>query len=115
MKDGIKMKQSKVPETAKFDDIITELLRRGVAVLTHRPTRWGYTVDAVIPSAKIVVLNMPNLSRQTKEAMSMFQDLTSRLESDGYRVLVVPKCSMNEEQIRAFCDRISIEPSPALA
>ena len=109
------MKQSKVPEIAKFDDIVSELLRRGVVVLTHRPTRWGYIVDAVIPSAKVVVLKMPDLSRQTKEAMSMFQDLTSRLESDGYRVLIVPKNSMNEEQIRAFCDRISVEPSPAAA
>lgn len=112
---GIQMKQSKVPEIAKFDDIVSELLRRGVVVLTHRPTRWGYTVDAVIPSAKVVVLKMPDLTRQTKEAMSMFQDLTSRLGSDGYRVLIVPKTSMNEEQIRAFCDRISVEPSPAAA
>ena len=58
------MKQSRVPE--KFDDIISELLRRGVVVLMHRPTRWGYIVDAVIPSAKVVVLKMPNPSRQTR-------------------------------------------------
>jgi len=107
------MKQSGVPE--KFDDIISELLRRGVVVLTHRPTRWGYIVDAVIPSAKVVVLKMPNPSRQTREAMSMFLDMTNRLEGVGYRVLIVPKKSMDEEQIRAFCDRISIEPSPAVA
>ena len=107
------MKQSKVPE--KFDDIISELLRRGVVVLMHRPTRWGYIVDAVIPSAKVVVLKMPNPSRQTREAMSMFLDMTNRLEGVGYRVLIVPKKSMDEEQIRAFCDRISVEPSPASA
>jgi len=109
------MKQSRVTEMEKFDDIISELLRRGVVVLMHRPTRWGYIVDAVIPSAKVVVLKMPNLSRQTREAMPMFLDMTNRLESVGYRVLIVPKKSMNEEQIRAFCDRISVEPSPAAA
>jgi len=109
------MKKSKVPEMEKFDDIISELLRRGVVVLKHRPTRWGYIVDAVIPSAKVVVLKMPNLSRQTREAMSIFLDMTNRLEGDGYRVLVVPKNTMNEAQISAFCDRISVEPSPATA
>jgi hypothetical protein len=109
------MKQPKVPEMEKFDNIMSELLRRDIVVLMHRPTRWGYVVDAVIPSAKVVVLKMPDLSRQTREAMSMFQDLTNRLESDGYRVLIVPKNRMNEEQIRAFCDRISVGPSPAAA
>jgi hypothetical protein len=107
--------KSKVPEKGKFDDIISELLQRGVVVLTHRPTRWGYVVDAVIPSAKVVVLKMPDLSRQTKEAMSVFRDLTVRLEGDGYRVLIVPKNSMNKEQLKAFCDRISVGPSPATA
>jgi hypothetical protein len=72
-------------------------------------------VDAVIPSAKVVVLKMPNLSRQTREAMSIFLDMTNRLEGDGYRVLIVPKNSMNEAQISAFCDRISVESSPAAA
>lgn len=111
------MKPSSVPEIKKFDDIISELLRRSVVVLMHRPTRWGYIVDAVIPSAKVVIMKMPDLTRQTKEAMSMFQDMTSRLESDGYRVIIVPKNSMNEEQIKAFCDRFSAEPesSPAVA
>lgn len=78
-------------------------------MLMNRSTRWGYVVDAVIPSAKVVILKMPDLSRQVKVAMSMFQDLTVRLEGDGYRVLVVPKKSMNEDQIKAFCDRVSIE------
>jgi hypothetical protein len=109
------MKRSKVPEMEKFDNIVSELVRRDVVVLMHRPTRWGYVVDAVIPSAKVVVLKMPNLSRQTREAMSMFRDMTNRLESDGYRVLIVPKNSMSKEQIRAFCDRISVESSPAAA
>jgi hypothetical protein len=45
----------------------------------------------------------------------MFLDMTTRLENDGYRVLVVPKDSMSKEQIKAFCDRISVEPSPAAA
>ncbi len=107
------MKQSRVPE--KFDDIITELLRRGVVVLMHRPTRWGYVVDAVIPSAKIVIMKITNPGRQTREAMSMFLDMANRLEGVGYRVLTVPKESMNEEQIRAFCDRISVDSSHALA
>jgi hypothetical protein len=107
------MKQSKVLKVEKFDDIISELLRREVVVLMHRPTRWGYIVDAVIPSEKVVVLKMPNLSRQTKEAMSMFLDMTNRLEGDGYRVLVVPKSIMSEEQVTAFCDQISVGPSPA--
>jgi len=72
-------------------------------------------VDAVIPSAKVVILKMPDLSRQVKVAMSMFRDMTVRLEGDGYRVLIVPKTSMNEEQIKAFCDRVSIEPALAAA
>ncbi len=109
------MKQFKVPEREKFDDIISELVQRGVVVLMHRPTRWGYVVDAVIPSVRVVVLKMPDMSRQTREAMSMFLDLTNRLENDGYRVLIVPKNSMNKEQIKAFCDRISVEPAPAAA
>lgn len=80
----------------------------------NRPTRWGYVVDAVIPAAKVVVLHMPDLSRH-KVAMNTFQDMTNRLESDGYRVLVVPRRAMDEEQIKVFCDRISIEPSLAAA
>ncbi len=107
------MKSPKVPE--KFDTIVSELLQRGVVVLTHRPTRWGYVVDAVIPSAKVVILKMPDFSRQTREAMSVFRDLTVRLEGDGYRVLIVPKNSMSEEQLKAFCDQISVGPSPATA
>lgn len=98
----------------KFDDIILELGRREIVVLMNRPTRWGYVVDAVIPSEKVVVLKMPDLSKH-KNAMNTFQDLTSRLEGDGYRVLVVPKNTMNEEQIKVFCDRISKEPSLAAA
>jgi hypothetical protein len=66
-------------------------------------------VDAVIPSAKVVVLKMPDLSRH-KVAMRTFLDLTNRLEGDGYRVLIMPKNNMNGEQVKAFCDRISVEP-----
>jgi hypothetical protein len=109
------MKQAKIPEMEKFDNIISELLRRGVVVLLHRPTRWGYVVDAVIPSEKVVVLKMPNLSRRTREAMSMFSDMTNRLESDGYRIIMVPRNSMDEEQIRSFCDRIGIKTPLAAA
>jgi hypothetical protein len=109
------MKQSKAPEIEKFDGIIVELLRRGIVVLMHRPTRWGYVVDAVIPSAKIVILKMPELDKQVKVAMSMFRDLLDRLESDGYRVLIVPRNKMNEQQIKAFCDQIAVEPGLAAA
>jgi very-short-patch-repair endonuclease len=108
------IRQSITPEKEKFDGIILELGRRGIVVLMNRPTRWGYVVDAVIPSTKVVVLKMPDLSRH-KVAMNTFQDFTDRLESDGYRVLVVPKKTMNEEQIKVFCDRISKEPSLAAA
>jgi ABC-type Na+ transport system ATPase subunit NatA len=99
----------------KFGDIISELGKRGVSVLMHRPTRWGYVVDAVIPSSKIVILKMPDLTKQVKVAMSQFRDLINRLESDGYQVVVIPKNSMNEEQIKAFCDRIAVEPALAAA
>ncbi|VVB72050.1 Uncharacterised protein [uncultured archaeon] len=58
---------------------------------------------------------MPDLSRQTREAMRVFRDMTVRVEGDGYRVLIVPKNSMNEEQLKAFCDQISVGPSPAVA
>lgn len=68
-------------------------------------------MDAVIPSAKIVVLRMPDLSKHIKVAMRMFLDLTSKLEGDGYHVLIMPKNNMNGEQIKTFCDRISVEPS----
>jgi hypothetical protein len=81
----------------------------------HRSTRWGYIVDAIIPSAKVVILKMPDLSRQFKMEMNMFLDMVSRLEGDGYRVLIVPKRSMDEVQIKAFCDRISAEPPLAAA
>lgn len=108
------MKQAKVQEE-EFDQIISELLRRGVVVLLHRPTRWGYMVDAVIPSEKIVVMKMPSLSRRTGEVVSMFRDMTKRLEGDGYRILTVPKNSMNEEQIRSFCDRIWVKMPLAAA
>lgn len=84
-------------------------------MLMNRPTRWGYVVDAVIPSAKVVILKVPDLSRQGKVAMSMFRDFTNRLEGDGYRVLIVPKRNMNTEQINAFCDRVSVEPALAAA
>ncbi len=107
------MKKSIIPEMNKFDDIISELGRREVVVLMNRPTRWGYVVDAVIPSAKVVVLKMPELGKEV--SLRMFQDLKDRLEGDGYRVLVVPKASMNDEQIKAFCDRVSVEPAPAAA
>ena len=109
-----KVSQSITPEMEKFDGIISELGRRGMVVLKNRPTRWGYVVDAVIPSAKVVVLKMPDLSKH-KVAMNSFQDMTNRLESDGYQVLIVPKSAMNDEQIKVFCDRISVEPSLATA
>ncbi len=107
------MKRSIIPEMNKFDNIISELGRREVVVLMNRPTRWGYVVDAVIPSAKVVVLKMPELGKEV--SLRMFQDLKDRLEGDGYRVLVVPKASMSEEQIKAFCDRVSVEPAPPAA
>ncbi len=84
-------------------------------MLMNRPTRWGYVVDAVIPSSKVVILKVPDLTRQGNVAMSMFRDFTNRLEGDGYRVLIVPKRNMNEEQINAFCDRVSVEPALAAA
>jgi hypothetical protein len=99
----------------KFEGIVSELGRREIVVLMNRPTRWGYMVDAVIPSAKVVLLKMPDLGNHVNVAMSMFKDLITRLEGDGFRVMVVPKNSMNGEQIRAFCDRISVEPSIAAA
>ncbi len=99
----------------KFDSIVSELERRGIVVLMHRPTRWGYVVDAVVPSARVVILKMPELIKQAKVEMSMFRDMTDRLESDGYRILIVPKRSMSEEQIKIFCDRISTEPALAAA
>jgi hypothetical protein len=81
----------------------------------HRSTRWGYIVDAIIPSAKVVILKMPDLSRQFKMEMNMFLDMVGRLEGDGYRVLIVPRRRMDEVQIKAFCDRISAEPPLAAA
>ena len=98
----------------KWGGIISELGRRGMVVLMNRPTRWGYVVDAVIPSEKVVVLKMPDLSKH-KTAMNTFQDMTNRLEKDGYRVIVVPKNAMSEEQIKIFCDRISVGSSLAAA
>lgn len=109
------IRKSIVPKIEKFDSIVSELKRREVVVLMNRPTRWGYVVDAVIPSLKVVILKLPDLSRQGKVAMSMFRDFTSRLEGDGYRVIIIPKHSMDEAQIKAFCDLISIEPALAAA
>jgi len=105
------IKHSIISETEKFGSIVLELGRRGIVVLLNRPTRWGYVVDAVIPSAKIVVLKTPYLSKPFEVAMITFQDMMKRLEGDGYRVLMVPRNKMNKEQIKAFCDRISVEPS----
>ena len=100
---------------AKFEDIVSELKRRGAVVLMHRPTRWGYVVDAVIPSAKIVILKMPDLTKQVKVAMSQFMDLIERLEGDGYQVAVIPNNRMSPDDIRAFCDRLAAEKSLATA
>ncbi len=99
----------------KFDDIISELRLRGIVVLMNRPTRWGYVVDAVIPSAKVVILKMPDLNRQAEVAMVTFRDMKNRLEGDGYQVLIVPKRSMNQEQINDFCDRVTVKPALAAA
>lgn len=99
----------------KLDNIVLELRRRGIIVLMHRSTRWGYVVDAVVPSSKIVILKMPDLNRQFKMELRMFQDMVNRLEGDGYRVVVVPKSSMNDVQINAFCDQISAEQPVAAA
>ena len=105
--------QPKNEEVLKFEGIISELKRRDIVVLTHRPTRWGYVVDAVIPSKKVVILKMPDLFK-FDVAMRMLQDLTTRLNDDGYQVLMMPRRKMNAEQIRAFCDEISVK-SPVLA
>ncbi|MFB3765694.1 MAG: hypothetical protein ACE14P_10680 [Methanotrichaceae archaeon] len=101
-----KIDRSMAPEMKKFYDIISELRRRGIIVLMHRSTRWGYVVDAVIPSAKVIILKMPDLSRHYQLSMRMFIDMVDRLEGDGYRVFMVPKNGMNEAQIKTFCDRI---------
>ena len=110
-----KIGRSMAPEMNKFYNIISELRQRGIIVLMHRSTRWGYVVDAVIPSAKVVILKMPDLTRQYKLSMRMFIDMVDRLEGDGYRVLIVPKDSMSEVQIKAFCDRASAERPLATA
>lgn len=109
------MKGTESKEADKLEGITSELSKRGVIVLMHRPTRWGYVVDAVIPSAKIVILKMPDLGKQAKVAMSQFRDLINRLEGDGYQVMVVPKSIMDEAQVKAFCDRIAAGPAPATA
>src|SRR5512137_828125 len=109
------MKQHQTQDVEKFDGIISELEKRGIAVLMHRPTRWGYVVDAVIPSAKIVILKMPDLAKQAKVAMSQFRDLINRLEGDGYQVMVIPKSCMDEAQVKAFCDRIDAGAASAAA
>jgi len=101
-----KIDRSMAPEMKKFYDIISELKQRGIIVLMHRSTRWGYVVDAIIPSAKVAILKMPDLSRQYQLSMRMFLDMVDRLEGDGYRVFIVPKNGMNEVQIKTFCDRI---------
>jgi len=109
------MKANESKEADKLAGITSELLRRGVVVLMHRPTRWGYVVDAVIPSAKIVILKMPDLAKQAKVAMSQFRDLINRLEGDGYQVMVIPRSYMDEAQVKAFCDRIDAGAAPATA
>jgi len=111
----VKIKQSGSADLAKFEDIVSELKRRGAVVLMHRPTRWGYVVDAVIPSTKIVILKMPDITKQAKVAMSQFRDLINRLEGDGYQVAVIPKNRMSPDDIKAFCDRIATETSLATA
>jgi hypothetical protein len=102
--------QLKNEELVKFEGIISELKRRDIVVLTHRPTRWGYVVDAVIPSKKVVVLKIPD-SFKFDMAMSMLHDLTTRLNGDGYQVLMIPRKRMSVEQISAFCDRILVGKS----
>jgi len=104
-------RQSMISEMEMLDSIVMELGRRGIVVRLNRPTRWGYVVDAIIPSSRIVVLKTPYLSKPFEVAMITFQDMIKRLEGDGYRVLMVPRNKMNEEQLKAFCDRISVEPS----
>lgn len=99
----------------KLEDIVSELRLRGNVVLMNRPTRWGYVVDAVIPSSKVVILKMPDLARQGTVALSTLRDFIRRLEGDGYRVLMVPKKNMSTEQINAFCDQITFEPALAAA
>jgi hypothetical protein len=105
-------RQSAISEIEMLDSIVVELGRRGIVVRLNRPTRWGYVVDAIIPSSKIVVLKTPYLSKPFEVAMITFQDMIKRLEGDGYRVLMVPRNTVSEEQIKAFCDRISVGPSP---
>lgn len=107
------MRHSDEHNRDKFECIISELTKRGMSVLLHRPTRWGYVVDAVIPNSKIVILKMPDQSKQSRVAMSQFKDLVDRLQSDGYQVLIIPKNAMNEAEVRGFCDRIA--PGPGLA
>ena len=111
----VEIRQSGSADLAKFEDIVSELKRRGAVVLMHRPTRWGYVVDAVIPSTKIVILKMPDITKQAKVAMSQFRDLINRLEGDGYQVAVIPKSRMSPDDIKAFCDRIATETSLATA
>ena len=109
------MKGMDSKEADKLEGITSELSRRGVIVLMHRPTRWGYVVDAVIPSSKIVILKMPDLTKQARVAISQFRDMINRLEGDGYQVMVIPKSYMDEAQVKAFCDRIVSVPAPATA
>lgn len=99
----------------KLDNIVSELRLRGNVVLMNRPTRWGYVVDAVIPSSKVVILKMPDLTKQGKVALSTLKDFIHRLEGDGYRVLIVPKKNMSTEQINAFCDQVPVEAALAAA
>ena len=61
----------------------------------------GLCGDAVIPSANIVILKMPDISKQVKVAMSQFRDLIN-----DWKAMISGRCSsknrMSQEEILAF-------------
>lgn len=80
--------------TKKFDQIILELEGRGLNPRLGASLRVGYVVDAMIDNVMILDSGKDDRYKVRK------------LEVVGYKVAVVPKGRLSDEEIKVFCDQV---------
>jgi hypothetical protein len=87
----------------KFEAILAELERRGHGHISHYPTESGYILDAVI-TPNIAILATPSVHGYANQ--QNHKRKLDVLKTEGWKVFLVPRGKLSEEQIKGFVDKI---------
>lgn len=87
----------------KFEAILAELERRGHAHLSQYPTESGYILDAVL-TPDIAILDTPSVHGYANQ--QSHKRKLDVLRTEGWKVFLVPRGKLSEEEIKSFVDKI---------